>query len=51
MPRSKDELNGGVFCAEGTIPEEHLVAALHEAIFAKIESFPVLFTLGTGQYR
>ncbi len=44
VAEGKDELMEEYF-AEGTIPEEHLVAALHEAI-REDRIFPVLFTSG-----
>ena len=44
VAEGKDELMEEFF-AEGTIPEEHLIAALHEAI-REDRIFPVLFTSG-----
>jgi elongation factor G len=44
VAEGKDELMEEFF-AEGTIPEEHLIAALHEAI-REDRIFPVLFTAG-----
>jgi elongation factor G len=44
VAEGKDELMEEYF-AEGTIPEEHLIAALHEAI-REDRIFPVLFTSG-----
>jgi translation elongation factor EF-G len=49
VAEGKDELMEEYF-AEGTIPEEHLIAALHEAI-REDRIFPVLFASGAGQYR
>jgi elongation factor G len=46
VAEGKDELMEEFF-AQGTIPEEHLISALHEAI-REDRIFPVLFTSGLG---
>src|ERR1019366_2862700 len=46
VAEGKDELMEEYF-DKGTIPEEHLIAALHEAI-REDKIFPVLFTSGLG---
>ena len=46
VAEGKDELMEEFF-ETGTIPEEHLVPALHEAI-REDKLFPVLFTSGLG---
>ncbi len=49
VAEGKDELMEEFF-AEGTIPEQHLITALHEAI-REDRIFPVLFASGQRMWR